>query len=136
MRFAALLRDVIYGAIRRPVTERYPFSKKEVPARARGMLDWRPEACTGCGLCVLDCPAEAIELITIDKETHHFQVRYHIDRCTFCGQCVFSCRFNCLELVGQEWELAYSDKRALTVLYDSQQRDADGRAQRLAPDSK
>jgi len=52
------------------------------------MLD--PEQCSGCGLCVRDCPAQALELI---KDTRtNFRLIYYPARCAYCGQCVESCR--------------------------------------------
>jgi hypothetical protein len=43
--------------------------------------------CTGCGVCVADCPANAITLnpLTIDKE-----------KCIGCGKCISSCHFNAI----------------------------------------
>jgi ferredoxin len=42
------------------------------------------EDCTGCGICVDDCPAVAIELVN-DK------AKVDADECTDCGTCVDSC---------------------------------------------
>ena len=38
----------------------------------RALLQFNPEKCTGCGVCVKDCPAEALELITLDKASKRF----------------------------------------------------------------
>lgn len=42
------------------------------------------EECTGCGICVDECPASAI---VIDNE----KVKVQEDICTDCGTCVESC---------------------------------------------
>lgn len=117
MKPGVMLRDVLRSATERPATQRYPFERRPAPIRLRGMLRWDPARCTGCALCVKDCPAEAIELITLDKQAKRFVLRYYADRCTFCGQCAYSCRFDCLELTGDEWELADSDLANLEVIY-------------------
>ena len=78
---------------------------------------WDGSKCTGCQLCVKDCPANAIELIVIDKVAKRFVMRYHMDRCTFCDQCVQSCRFKCLNLSSEQWELAALSKEPFTVYY-------------------
>lgn len=106
MKPGAMLKDITQSLVRRPVTERYPFVRREAPERLRGRLIWEPASCTGCGLCALDCPARAIEVIVIDKKAKVFDFTYHVDRCTFCGQCVQSCRQGSLALDDQEWELA------------------------------
>lgn len=112
-----MLGDVVGSLFRRPATERYPFERRPVPQRLRGQLRWDPERCTGCGLCARDCPADAIELITLDKKNKRFVLRYHLDRCTFCAQCVQSCNFDCLELSPDRWELAALSKEPFTIHY-------------------
>lgn len=112
-----MFRDVINSVFHKPVTELYPFETTPAPERLRGRLHWTSQGCTGCAICVKDCPARAIELITLDKAARRFVVAYHTDRCTFCGQCVYSCRFDCLSLVDEEWELAAGDKSGFKLYY-------------------
>lgn len=112
-----MLSDTLRALFHRPVTEKYPIEKHPAPARLRGVLHYDPEKCTGCGMCVQDCPAQALELITLDKKNKQFVLRYHMDRCTFCAQCVQSCKFNCLDMSNQEWELASVHKEPFTVNY-------------------
>lgn len=125
MKILAMLGDVLRSLFKRPVTELYPFERRESPERLRGKLHWNPEKCTGCCLCVKDCPAEAIELITLDKKNKRFVLRYHIDRCAYCAQCVQNCRFGCLSMSNDEWELAALSKEPFTVYYGE---DADVKA--------
>lgn len=117
MTIGAMLGDIVKSLFKKPATERYPFERKPGPERLRGKLIWDPEKCSGCQLCVKDCPANALELITVDKANKRFVMRYHMDRCTFCDQCVISCRFNCLELSSEEWELAALGQKELVVEY-------------------
>jgi formate hydrogenlyase subunit 6/NADH:ubiquinone oxidoreductase subunit I len=106
MRIGAMLGDVMRSLVHAPVTERYPFEKKPAPERLRGRVIWTQDKCTGCGLCVMDCPAEAIELTVLDKANKKFIFTYHVDRCTFCAQCRVSCRQGCISLSSEDWELA------------------------------
>lgn len=117
MKISTMFGDMMRVLFRRPATELYPFVRRPVPERLRGKLVWNPEKCTGCCLCVKDCPADAIELITIDKANKRFVMRYHADRCTFCGQCVQNCRFSCLDMPSEVWELAARTKAPFTVNY-------------------
>lgn len=117
MRIGTMLGDVLRSLWQRPVTERYPFERREAPTRLRGKLHWDPDKCTGCGLCGKECPSNAVEVITLDKKNKRFVMRYHVDRCTFCAQCVQNCRFDCIEMSHQDWELAAGNKEAFTVYY-------------------
>lgn len=122
IRLNAVLRDALRSLFRRPATERYPFEKNPAPEALRGKLVWNPEKCTGCQLCIKDCPSNAIELITIDKANKRFVMRYHADRCTYCAQCVQNCRFACIDMSDEQWELASTGKQPFTVTYG---RDSD-----------
>jgi formate hydrogenlyase subunit 6/NADH:ubiquinone oxidoreductase subunit I len=117
MKNIGMVKDLVRSAFQRPVTELYPAERRPSLPQFRGQLYWNPEGCTGCGLCVKDCPAEAIELIIIDKAEKRFGFRYYADRCTFCGQCVYNCRFNCIELVDDEWVLANTGREGYLIEY-------------------
>lgn len=115
MKVGTMLKDLAESLVKKPVTERYPLVRKKAPDRLRGKLIWQPQNCTGCALCVMDCPAGAIDMIVLDKSAKRFVLVYALDRCTFCAQCVQSCRHGCLEMSADEWELAALDKQAFTL---------------------
>ena len=117
MRISTILGMALQSLFRVPATRSYPQERTPSPERLRGQLRWNPEKCTGCAVCVKDCPAVAIELLEVDKAAKRFVLRYHTDRCIFCSQCVQSCRFICLSLSNEAWELAALDKQAFTVDY-------------------
>lgn len=106
MRIGAMLGDVSRSLFRRPVTELYPFQRREAPDRLRGMLEFEASKCTGCRICMRDCPARALDLVVVDKATKRFAMRFHADRCTYCAQCVVSCNFDALAMSNTQWELA------------------------------
>ncbi len=112
-----MVSDVVRSFFKKPITRRYPFERKEAPENFRGKLVWDLTKCTGCQLCIKDCPANAIELLVIDRAAKRFVMRFNTDRCTFCGQCVVNCRMNCLELSDKEWELAALTREPFTVYY-------------------
>ena len=98
MKIVTMLQDVWRSLWQRPITEQYPLEKRPSPERLRGQLHFSPEKCTGCCLCIKECPADALELITLDKKANRFVLRYHLERCAYCAQCVQNCRFGCLEM--------------------------------------
>jgi NAD(P)H-quinone oxidoreductase subunit I len=120
MKAATMLGDVLRSVLLRPATRQYPRERQAITERLRGKLHWDPAQCTGCALCVKDCPAQAIELITVDKAAKRFVLHYHADRCAYCAQCVQSCRFGCITLSNSEWELAALDKPPFSMYYGNQ----------------
>ena len=117
MGIGAMIGDVVRSLFKKPATEFYPFVKTDAPERYRGKLVYNPEKCSGCMLCIKDCPSDAIELITVDKVNKRFVMRYHADKCVYCSQCVQNCRFNCLEMSNDQWELASTNREAFEVNY-------------------
>jgi NAD(P)H-quinone oxidoreductase subunit I len=89
LRFS-LLRAVIDAVLKHPETVDYPFGKLELPQGFRGAIGIEAKKCTGCGLCVRDCPAEALELIKKSRE--EYKLIHYPARCAYCGQCEDSCR--------------------------------------------
>jgi formate hydrogenlyase subunit 6/NADH:ubiquinone oxidoreductase subunit I len=117
MKITTVLGDMLRSLFQRPVTRPYPQVRQPPPQRLRGQVRWNPQQCTGCCLCAKDCPANAIEIITVDKAQKRFVMRYHLDRCAFCAQCVQNCRGKCLEMSNADWELAALSKEPFTVYY-------------------
>ena len=113
----AMIGDILSSLFKKPSTQLYPFERKPAPERLRGKLIWDPSKCTGCQLCIKDCPSDALELIVLDKVAKRFVLKYHVDRCTFCAQCVQTCRFKCLNMSNEQWELASTQKEPFTVYY-------------------
>lgn len=117
MSIGAMLGDILKSLFKKPITEQYPFVRKAAPVRLRGKLHYDATKCTGCNLCVKDCPADAIEIITVDKVNKKFVMRFHTDRCTYCAQCVQNCRFECLNMDAEDYELAALEKLPFEVTY-------------------
>lgn len=117
MTIGSMFGDIFKSFFKKPATEKYPFVKLDAPENLRGKLVWDPEKCSGCQLCIKDCPSNAIELLVLDKVNKKFVMRYNIDRCTFCAQCVQSCRFGCIEMSDEMWELASIKKEPFEVYY-------------------
>jgi len=95
------LRTLVYllpqlgrALVTRPETVRFPFAPPEIPKGYRGRVLIHPEKCRGCGLCVSDCPAFALELERGDRNA--FRLIYHPERCAYCGQCEVSCTFGAI----------------------------------------
>ncbi|HEC35535.1 MAG TPA: 4Fe-4S dicluster domain-containing protein, partial [Anaerolineae bacterium] len=80
-----LLPELWRTLFTRPTTVRYPFGPLELPPYFRGKVTIEPSLCTGCGACVRDCPAFALELERESRD--EFRLIHYRDRCAYCGQC-------------------------------------------------
>jgi formate hydrogenlyase subunit 6/NADH:ubiquinone oxidoreductase subunit I len=120
VKLGSLLGNALKSLFSKPVTQQYPAVRTAVPVRLRGRLIYDADKCTGCNMCAKDCPANAIEILTIDRKEKKFVMRYHYDRCVFCAQCVASCKFDCLHMSNEEWELAAVQKEPFTVYYGNE----------------
>jgi formate hydrogenlyase subunit 6/NADH:ubiquinone oxidoreductase subunit I len=117
---ATMLQDVLTSLVQPPATERYPFEGRHAPARLRGELTWEPAKCTGCQLCVKDCPSGAIKLDIVDRKEKRFVMHYQVDQCLFCSQCVTSCPRDALAMLNDRWELATTSKDQFKLYYGSE----------------
>jgi formate hydrogenlyase subunit 6/NADH:ubiquinone oxidoreductase subunit I len=117
MNIATMLKDVLTSLVQRPVTEKYPFERRPVPKRLRGMVTWDRQKCIGCGLCNRDCPSGAIKVHVLDRKAKRFVAHYQLGRCLFCAQCVQSCPTGALALSNERWELASLCKAPFDLYY-------------------
>ena len=120
MKIGTMLNDVIKSFFTKSATQLYPAERTEPPKRYRGALDYDPKLCTGCSLCVKDCPSNAIELTIIDRAKKKYLLKYHMDRCVYCGQCVVNCKFKCMGMTHEDWEHAKLTKD-FTVYYGKEE---------------
>ena len=136
MKIGTMFKDVFASLFKKNSTQLYPFEQTPTPERFRGNLHYNPSVCTGCCLCVKDCPAKAIELVTLDRATKRFVLKYHMDRCVYCGQCVVNCRFKCMGMSNTDWEHASLNKKEFTVYYGKEEDIETLLANLTAPDPK
>ena len=105
-----MLTEVLQTFFKKPATNLYPYEKLKMADKYRGKLTFNSEKCTGCKLCMKDCPAGAIEIKK--HENGSFEAVINLDKCIYCGQCVDSCFKKALNM-SEDIELAQLDKKNL-----------------------
>ena len=110
MTIGTMFQDIVESFFKKHDTQLYPAERIAPPERYRGILSYDPSLCTGCSLCVKDCPSDAIQLVILDRAAKQYVVKYHMDRCIYCGQCMVNCKFKCIGMSNQDWEHAALNK--------------------------
>ncbi|MEM2942489.1 MAG: 4Fe-4S binding protein [Candidatus Bathyarchaeia archaeon] len=109
----AMQKEIAKSLIRKPSTLLYPYERYEPMPGSRGRVVIDMTKCIGCGLCIRDCPAFAIEMVgkgvTCD-------MKWYADRCVFCGQCVEVCPRTAI-VQETDYDLSSDDKSSLVFEY-------------------
>jgi len=112
----SLFSAIVDAFVEPPETIRYPFEPLNLPAVIRGALVLDTEKCSGCGLCVRNCPADALEL---DKKSRdEFRLIHYPARCAYCGQCEDSCRSGAIYHTNQLVKPITDPKTCVVILHD------------------
>lgn len=113
--FVLLLPELFRTLFRGRITVRFPFEPPALPACFRGKVAIDAALCRGCGLCVRDCPAFALELER--DEAGRFKLIHYCDRCAYCGQCRDVCREGAIRLT-DEYVTGTADRAALREAFE------------------
>jgi formate hydrogenlyase subunit 6/NADH:ubiquinone oxidoreductase subunit I len=111
MKIGTMFKDILRSFFTKHDTQLYPVERIAPPERYRGILSYKPSVCTGCSLCVRDCPSDAIELVILDRAAKQYVMKYHMDRCIYCGQCMVNCKPKGIGMSNQDWEHAALEKK-------------------------
>ncbi len=78
------------------------------------------DRCTGCTLCVADCPYKALEMVPREDDTKYRQLAVvHEEMCVSCGVCIGSCPTEALTLGAAPAEALWDEVRRLAATGDS-----------------
>lgn len=96
-----------------------PFPAIDVPAKPgyRGRLQFDPDKCTGCGLCVRVCSPAAITVKTELSEDGNVEMitrSFDMTSCTFCQTCEDFCDTGAIRLT-EDYHMAVTDTEMLVI---------------------
>jgi formate hydrogenlyase subunit 6/NADH:ubiquinone oxidoreductase subunit I len=109
-----MIESVIGSLFKKPATMRYPFEKFRMPKDFRGQPKFKSELCTGCRLCIRDCPSQAITITKIGEKK--FEASIDLGKCVYCAQCAETCPRKVIEIT-TEFELTQVERGKLKVTF-------------------
>ncbi|MEM0380243.1 MAG: 4Fe-4S binding protein [Desulfurococcaceae archaeon] len=93
-----LINIILRNFISKPATIQYPFQQTVIEKDYRGRHYPDLNKCTGCSLCKIECPADAIEMVSIPGEyivprinPRRIYPVINYFRCVYCYRCVTIC---------------------------------------------
>jgi len=68
-------------------------------AKVKGRIIINTERCKGCGLCIIACPSNVLELaIEVNSKGYNFAQVKNSDECTGCANCGYVCPDGCITI--------------------------------------
>jgi len=116
VRPGAMIAMVLQTLFQKPATVDYPNKPLPMTANFRGKLNFLPEKCIGCLICMKDCPTNAIEIKKLGEKK--FEMDIDLGKCIYCGQCVDSCPKKALAIT-PEFELAQFSHEKLRIVFNA-----------------
>ncbi len=95
----------------KPITLQYPYEKRVVPLRFRGMLVNDMSLCGGCTKCARVCPVDCIEVKCEGKGKEREVTAWVLDyqKCCWCELCVEVCPDDSLAM-SHDYETVFTDR--------------------------
>jgi len=109
-----MVQSVLGSLFKKPATIGYPFKKFTMPKDFRGQPKFDSDKCTGCRLCIRDCPAQAITITKVGEKK--FEASIDLGKCVYCAQCAETCPRKVIT-ISTDFELAQLDKGQLKVVF-------------------
>jgi formate hydrogenlyase subunit 6/NADH:ubiquinone oxidoreductase subunit I len=109
--------SVLASLFKKPATIGYPFKSFKMPDHFRGQPKFSSEKCTGCRLCIRDCPSQAIKITKIaDRQ---FEASIDLGKCVYCAQCADTCPRKVIEIT-TDFELAQLERGTLRITFHAE----------------
>jgi len=118
----SIWRETLKNVFKKPVTIEYPKVETPIEKDFRGLQYANLNKCTGCSLCAIECPSNAIEMRKLPeniKLKHNPRGLYPVinyPSCVFCYRCVTICPVNAY-VTTSEYRLATEIDKLFSDVY-------------------
>jgi NADH-quinone oxidoreductase subunit I len=122
VKLVSIWRETLKNVFKKPVTIEYPKVETPIEKDFRGLQYANLNKCTGCSLCAIECPSNAIEMRKLPeniKLKHNPRGLYPVinyPSCVFCYRCVTICPVNAY-VTTSEYRLATEIDKLFSDVY-------------------
>jgi NADH-quinone oxidoreductase subunit I len=122
VKLVSIWRETLKNVFKKPVTIEYPKVETPIEKDSRGLQYANLNKCTGCSLCAIECPSNAIEMRKLPeniKLKHNPRGLYPVinyPSCVFCYRCVTICPVNAY-VTTSEYRLATEIDKLFSDVY-------------------
>lgn len=87
--------SLVKNLFKKPMTLQFPYESLPPVEGYRGRQILNLEKCTGCPVCSVVCPNQAIELVEFNGKKYP---QIHLGKCCFCGLCAEYCPRDAIDM--------------------------------------
>lgn len=107
--------EALKSLFKSPLTNKDYKKEACVPENYRGIIEFNPEVCIGCGLCMRVCSPGAIsKSVKKVEEGQEITMSFDMSSCTFCGLCSDFCAKKAIHL-GKKYSIVLTEGEELII---------------------
>lgn len=114
------IREALTNIFKSPVTHKYPQALAEIPEGYRGKIEFKPDLCVACGMCMRVCSPQSITKTAKNIDGgQEITMSFDMGSCTFCKMCADFCARKAIEFTKEYSIIATAEDKSQLVVEGS-----------------